>query len=50
MDLILIIIVLLLLFGSGLSYRQWGERGGIGVGGVLLIILVLYLLVGRGRF
>jgi phage shock protein PspC (stress-responsive transcriptional regulator) len=49
MDLILIIIVLLLLFGGGLGYSRYGYRGGIGIGGILLIILVLYLLLGHGR-
>jgi hypothetical protein len=26
----------------------WGYGGGIGIGGILLIILIVYLLVGRG--
>jgi hypothetical protein len=50
MDLILIIIVLVLLFGGGFGYSRYGYRGGISIGGVLLIILILYLLLGRGRF
>ena len=50
MDLILIILVLFLLFGGGFGYRRWGYGGGIGIGGILLIVLVVYLLVGRGRF
>ena len=47
MDLILIIIVLVLLFGGGGGYYAYGPRGGIGIGGILLIVLVIYLLVGR---
>ena len=47
MDLILIILVLLLLFGGGFGYSRWGYGGGIGIGGILLIILVVYLLMGR---
>jgi hypothetical protein len=48
MDLILIILVLLLLFGGGFGYSRYGHRGGIGIGGILLIVLILYLLLGRG--
>ena len=48
MDLILIIIILVLLFGGGFGYRRWGYGGGIGIGGILLIILIVYLLFGRG--
>jgi hypothetical protein len=50
MDLILIIIILLLLFGGGFGYSRYGYRGGIGIGGVLLVILIIYLLIGHGRF
>ena len=42
-------IVLLLLFGGGFGYSRYGYRGEIGIGGVLLIILILYLLLGHGR-
>jgi hypothetical protein len=47
--LLLLLIVLLLIFGSGGGYyghRRWGYRGsaGIGVGTVLLIILIAYML------
>lgn len=46
---LLLIIVLVLLFGGGGGYyghSRWGSRGGtgIGLGGVLAIILVAYLL------
>ncbi len=47
MDLLLIILVLLLLFGGGLGFHQWGYHGGIGIGGILLIVLLVYLLLGR---
>jgi hypothetical protein len=50
MDLILIILLLVLIFGGGFGYSRWGYSGGIGIGGVLLIVLVVYLLLGRGRF
>jgi hypothetical protein len=45
---LLLIIVLVLLFGGGggyYGYSRWGTRGGFGIlGTVLLIVLVLYLL------
>ena len=44
---LLLIIVLLLLFGGGgyFGYSRWGARGGLGiVGTVLLIVVVLYLV------
>ena len=49
MDLILIILIIVLLFGGGFGYSRWGHRGGLGIGGVLLILLIVYLLVGHGR-
>jgi hypothetical protein len=42
MNLILIVLILLLLFGGGLGFSKWGPRGGIGIGGILLIVLVVY--------
>lgn len=48
MVLILLILILLLLSGSGGYYghRRWGYRGGtgIGLGTVLLVLLIAYLL------
>ena len=45
---LLLIIILILLFGGGggyYGYSRWGTRGGLGiVGTILLIVLVLYLL------
>ena len=45
---LLLIIILVLLFGGGggyYGYSRWGTRGGLGiVGTVLLIVLVLYLV------
>jgi len=44
---LLLIIFLLLLFGGGgyYGYSRWGTRGGLGiVGTVLLIVLALYLV------
>jgi hypothetical protein len=48
MDLILIILIILLLFGGGFGYRRYGYSGGIGIGGVLLIVLIVYWLPGHG--
>jgi Protein of unknown function (DUF3309) len=47
--LIVVIIVLLLVFGAGGGYyghSRWGARGsgGIGLGTILLIVLVCWLL------
>src|SRR5438270_11839373 len=49
MDILLIILVVVLLFGGGLGYSRWGYGGGIGIGGILLIALIVYLLVGHSR-
>ncbi len=47
---LLLIIVLVLLFGGGggyYGYSRWGSRGGLGlVGTVLLIVVILYLVGG----
>ena len=48
MNIILIVLILLLLFGGGIGFSQWGYRGGIGIGGILLIVLLVYLFMGRG--
>jgi flagellin-like protein len=44
----LLLIIVLLLFGGGggyYGYSRWGSRGGLGiVGTVLLIVVVLYLV------
>ena len=32
------------------GYSRYGYRGGIGTDGVLLVILIIHLLLGRGRF
>jgi hypothetical protein len=46
--LILLIVLILILASSGGFYghRRWGYRGsgGIGCGGILLILLVIYML------
>lgn len=41
---------MLIFGGGGLGYRAYGWGGGISLGGVLLIVLILYLLTGYGRF
>jgi hypothetical protein len=47
---LLLIVLLLLLFGGGggyYGYSRWGSRGGLGiVGTVLIILLVVYLIGG----
>ena len=50
MDVILVILLVLLLFGGGLGYSRWGYQGGFGIGGLLLIILVVWLLLGHRSF
>ena len=47
MNLLLIILILLFIFGGGFGYSRWGTQGGLGIGGVLLVVLVVYLLMGR---
>ena len=47
---LLLIILLVLLFGGGggyYGYSRWGARGGLGiVGTVLLVVVILYLVGG----
>jgi hypothetical protein len=38
---------LLLIFGGGGGYYAYGPRGGMGIGGFVLVILVVMLLTGR---
>ena len=40
----------LVAFTASLGYSRYGYGGGIGIGGVLLVVLVLFLLFGYGRF
>ncbi len=44
MSILLIVIVLLIIFGGGGYWHSNFQGAGIGLGGVLLILLVLYLL------
>ncbi len=49
---LLLIIVLLLLFGGGggyYGYSKWGPRGGLGIGGTILLIVVVLYLAGALR-
>jgi hypothetical protein len=51
MGLILLIVLIVLLFGGGgYGYSRYGYGGGIGIGGILLIVLIVYLLFGYSRF
>lgn len=46
---LIVLIVLLLLFGGGggyYGYSRWGMEGGLGI---VLFILLLFFLFGRGR-
>jgi len=46
---LLLIILLLLLFGGGggyYGYSRWGSRGGLGIVGTVLLIVVVYLIGG----
>jgi hypothetical protein len=47
---LLIVLIILLLGGGGYGYSRYGYGGGIGIGGILLIVLIVYLLFGYGRF
>jgi hypothetical protein len=42
-----LILILLLLFGGGGGYYTIDPYGGVGIGGIVLIILVGLLLIGR---
>jgi hypothetical protein len=44
MNLVLVLLIIFLLFGGGFGYHQWGPSGGFGIGGLLLIIIIMYLL------
>ncbi len=44
---ILLLTLLILLVAGGVGC-QWGPGGGISIGGILLIILIAYLLLGHG--
>ena len=46
---LILIILLVLLFGGGFfGYSRYGTRGGMGIGGVILLILLAWLLLGGG--
>ena len=49
---LLLIILLVLLFGGGggyYGYSRWGNRGGLGIVGTVLPIVVIVYLVGGLR-
>ena len=44
-----LIILLVLLFGGGFfGYSRYGTGGGMGIGGVILVILLVWLFLGGG--
>jgi hypothetical protein len=51
LGLILLIVLILLLFGGGgWGYNRFGLQGGIGIGSILLVLLIFFLLFGYDRF
>ena len=52
MTLLIIVLLLVLVFGGGggyYGYSRWGPRGGLGVVGTVLLIVVVLYLVGALR-
>jgi len=52
MELIIVVVLIILVFGGGFyGHRTWGPTGGygIGIGGLVLLLVVLWLLFGHGR-
>ena len=50
--LIIVLLLLLVVFGGGggyYGYSRWGPRGGMGVVGTVLLIVVVLYLVGALR-
>ena len=47
MSLILIVLQLLLVFGGGGGFYYGGPRVGTGIGGLILVPLIVWLLVGN---
>ncbi len=48
-SMLILIILLLLLFGGGFfGFSRYGSRGGLGIGGIILLILILWLVLGGG--
>jgi hypothetical protein len=46
---LILILLLVLLFGGGVfGFSRYGARGGMGIGGVVLVILLVWLLLGGG--
>ncbi len=48
-EMLILLILLLLLFGGGFfGYNRYGRGGGLGVGGVVLVVLLVWLFLGGG--
>lgn len=46
---LILLLLLLLMFGGGtFGYSRYGHRGGLGIGGVVLVVLLVWLLLGGG--
>lgn len=50
----LLILIVLLLFGFGGGYyghtNGWGYQGGIGIGGIVIICLLIWLFMGGDTY
>jgi hypothetical protein len=49
MDLILLVLILLLLLGGGGGYYYGGPMVGSGLGGLFLLVLIIWLVFGNRR-
>ena len=48
-EMLILIILLLLMFGGGtFGYSRYGNGGGLGIGGVVLVVLLVWLFLGGG--
>ena len=46
---LILLLLLLLIFGGGtFGYSRYGHRGGLGIGGIFLVVLLVWLLLGGG--
>jgi hypothetical protein len=46
---LILLILLVLLFGGGFyGHSRYGRNGGLGIGGIVLIVLLVWLFLGGG--
>jgi hypothetical protein len=49
LTMLILLLLLLLIFGGGtFGYSRYGARGGMSIGGVLVVVLLVWLLLGGG--